>query len=125
MPSEPANEWDPIAIDADKSLYPNWVSQVITFNALPQGRAWKYNKIWTAAALACMPIAPSHRYLKASALQQQDSAIAETVDRKRFIDLVLLGAGTPVFGPVTPANKLWYDPKVPTPPFDRKRAAAR
>ncbi|MBS0263938.1 MAG: hypothetical protein JSS02_18510 [Planctomycetes bacterium] len=79
MPAEPANEMDPIAINADKSIYPVWVSQVIEFNEIPQGRAWKYNKIWTAAAINCIPIAPSHRYLKASALQQLDSQIAETI----------------------------------------------
>ncbi len=79
MPGEPANEMDPIAINADKTIYPNWMSQVIVFNTLPPGRAWKYNKIWTAAAINCMPIAPSHRYLSASALQQVDSNIAETI----------------------------------------------
>ena len=79
MPAEPANEMDPIAINVDKSIYPNWVSQVIIFNSIPEGRAWKYNKIWTAAAINCMPIAPSHRYLSATALQQVDSNIAETI----------------------------------------------
>jgi hypothetical protein len=79
MPSEPANEMDPIAINADKSIYPYWMSQVIIFNSIPEGRAWKYNKIWTAAAINCMPIAPSHRYLSSSALQQVDSNIAETI----------------------------------------------
>jgi len=52
-------------------------------------------------------------------------AIAEAVDRKRFVDVVFLGAAVPVFGPVSPANKLWFDPQVPTPSFDRARAAAR
>jgi hypothetical protein len=79
MPGEPANEMDAIAINVDKSIYPDWVSQTITFNAVPEGRAWKYNKIWTAAAINCVPIAPSHRYLSASALQQIDSNIAETI----------------------------------------------
>jgi peptide/nickel transport system substrate-binding protein len=52
-------------------------------------------------------------------------AIAEAVDRKRFADTVFLGAAVPVFGPVSPANKLWFDPQVPTPAFDRARAAGR
>jgi peptide/nickel transport system substrate-binding protein len=52
-------------------------------------------------------------------------AIAEAVDRKRFVDTVFLGAAVPVFGPVSPANKLWFDPQVPTPAFDRARAAGR
>jgi peptide/nickel transport system substrate-binding protein len=52
-------------------------------------------------------------------------AIAETVDRKRFGDVVFLGAAVPVFGPISPGNKVWFDPQAPTPAFDRKRAAAR
>lgn len=52
-------------------------------------------------------------------------AIAEAVDRKRFVDTVFLGAAVPVFGPVSPANKLWFDPQVPTPAFNRARAVAR
>lgn len=52
-------------------------------------------------------------------------AIAETVDRKRFSDIVFLGAAAPAYSPVSPANKLWHDPGVAKPAFDRKRAAAR
>jgi peptide/nickel transport system substrate-binding protein len=52
-------------------------------------------------------------------------AISEAVDRKRFADTVFLGAAVPVFGPVSPANKAWFDPQVPVPSFDRARAAAR
>jgi hypothetical protein len=79
MPSESANELDPITLNAEKSIYPNWLSLELEFNAIPQGRAWKYNKIWTAAAINCIPIAPSHRYLKQSALQSRDSQISETI----------------------------------------------
>ena len=52
-------------------------------------------------------------------------AIAEAVDRTRFADTVFFGAAVPVFGPVSPANKIWFDPQVPTPAFDRARAASR
>ncbi|MBI3860711.1 MAG: pilus assembly protein [Planctomycetia bacterium] len=79
MPGEPANEMDPIAINVDKSIYPDWISQVIEFNSIPEGRAWKYNRIWTAAAINCIPIAPSHRYLTPSALQGSSSNIGETI----------------------------------------------
>ena len=37
-------------------------------------------------------------------------AISLAVDRKLFADTVFLGAGVPVYGPVTPANKKWYWP---------------
>jgi peptide/nickel transport system substrate-binding protein len=40
-------------------------------------------------------------------------AISLAIDRKAFADTVFLGAATPVFGPVTPANKKWYSTEVP------------
>lgn len=52
-------------------------------------------------------------------------AIAEAIDRTRFGETVFLGAAVPVFGPVSPANKLWFDPQVPAVAFDRARAAGR
>jgi len=35
-------------------------------------------------------------------------AISLAVDRKKFADTVFLGAGVPIFGAETPANKKWY-----------------
>lgn len=35
-------------------------------------------------------------------------AISLAVDRKAFADAVFLGAGVPVYGPITEANKKWY-----------------
>jgi len=35
---------------------------------------------------------------------------------------VFLGAGIPVWGPMTPANKKWYSPEVPQTPHDPARA---
>lgn len=52
-------------------------------------------------------------------------AIAGAVDRTKFGEVVFLGASVPVFGPVSPANTLWFDPRVPTPAFDRKTASDR
>ncbi len=52
-------------------------------------------------------------------------AIAEAIDRREFSDVVFFGAAVPVFGPVSPANRAWFDPQVPTPPFDPKSAATR
>jgi peptide/nickel transport system substrate-binding protein len=51
-------------------------------------------------------------------------AISLAVDRQIFADTVFLGAGVPVFGPVTPANKKWYSPDVPQTPHDPARAVA-
>jgi peptide/nickel transport system substrate-binding protein len=51
-------------------------------------------------------------------------AISHAVDRQHFDDTVFLGAGAPLFGPVTPANKKWYSPDVPQTPYDPARAKA-
>jgi len=77
MPDEPQNTMDPITVD-ETSVYPMWMSRVVVFNQIPTGRAWKYNKIWSAAALACLPIAPSKQYLKPSALQSFNSNLGNT-----------------------------------------------
>jgi peptide/nickel transport system substrate-binding protein len=49
-------------------------------------------------------------------------AISMAVDRKVFADTVFLGAGVPVYGPETPANKLWYWPGLPQTPHDPEGA---
>ena len=45
-------------------------------------------------------------------------AISMAVDRKLFADTVFFGAGVPVYGPETPANKIWYWPGLPQTPND-------
>ena len=50
-------------------------------------------------------------------------AISMAVDRKLFADTVFFGAGVPVYGPETPANKTWYWAGIPQTPHDP--AAAR
>ena len=45
-------------------------------------------------------------------------AISMAVDRKLFADTVFFGAGVPVYGPETPANKIWYWPDLPRVPHD-------
>ena len=50
-------------------------------------------------------------------------AISMAVDRQLFADTVFLGAGLPVFGPETPANKKWYSRDALQMPHDP--AAAR
>jgi peptide/nickel transport system substrate-binding protein len=51
-------------------------------------------------------------------------AISYAVDRAAFADMVFLGAGVPVHGPVSPANKLWNWSGVPAEEFDRAKAGA-
>jgi len=50
-------------------------------------------------------------------------AISMAVDRKVLADTVFLGAGVPVYGPETPANKKWYWTGIPQTPHDPAGAA--
>jgi peptide/nickel transport system substrate-binding protein len=63
---------------------------------------------------------------RASWIQRDElrRAISMAVDRKRFADTVFLGAGAPVFGPETPANRQWFSPDVPQTPYDPAGAKA-
>jgi len=51
-------------------------------------------------------------------------AISLAVDRKAFADTVFLGAGEPVYGPETPANRKWYWTGTPQTPHDPAGARA-
>jgi peptide/nickel transport system substrate-binding protein len=51
-------------------------------------------------------------------------AMSLAVDRKAFADTVFLGAGEPVYGPETPANKKWYWTGTPKTPHDPAGAKA-
>jgi peptide/nickel transport system substrate-binding protein len=42
-------------------------------------------------------------------------AISKVVDRQLFANTVFLGAGVPVYGPITPANRNWFANLPPTP----------
>ncbi len=63
---------------------------------------------------------PRAPWLQRDELRQ---AINMAVDRKVFVDTVFFGAGVPVYGPETPANKVWYWEGLPHTPYDP--AAAR
>ncbi len=51
-------------------------------------------------------------------------AISHAIDREGFANNVFLGAGVPIWGPVTPGNKHWFSPNVPRYPFSLERARA-
>jgi hypothetical protein len=60
-PNEPANILDQGTVDENFGManHPLWLCNQITFEKILEGRLWKYQKIWSAAALACTPLAPS------------------------------------------------------------------
>jgi peptide/nickel transport system substrate-binding protein len=49
-------------------------------------------------------------------------AISLAVDRQALADTVFLGAGVPVYGPITPANTRWFNDRLTPPPHDPARA---
>ena len=49
-------------------------------------------------------------------------AISHAVDREEFARTVFLGEAVPIWGPITPGNKLWFSPNVPRYPHDEMRA---
>ena len=49
-------------------------------------------------------------------------AISHAVDREAYANTVYLGAGVPVWGPITPGNKEWFSPNVPRYGYSIERA---
>jgi peptide/nickel transport system substrate-binding protein len=85
------------------------------------GVAYDADAFWINLKPGAFAGDPRAGWLQRDELRQ---AISLAVDRQRFADTVYLGAGTPVFGPITPANKLWYSDAVPHTPYDPEHARA-
>jgi peptide/nickel transport system substrate-binding protein len=51
-------------------------------------------------------------------------AISWAIDRDGIVSGVLLGRGTPLWGPISAANQRWYNPDVQRYPYDPERARA-
>ena len=49
-------------------------------------------------------------------------AISHAIDREAFANTVFLGAGVPIWGPVTPGNQKWFSPNVPRYGYSVERA---
>jgi peptide/nickel transport system substrate-binding protein len=49
-------------------------------------------------------------------------AISHAVDREAFAENVFLGAAVPIWGPVTPGNRIWFSPNVPRYPHNVNKA---
>jgi peptide/nickel transport system substrate-binding protein len=49
-------------------------------------------------------------------------AISHAVDREEFAQTVFLGEAVPIWGPITPGNRIWFSPNVPRYPHDVARA---
>jgi peptide/nickel transport system substrate-binding protein len=62
---------------------------------------------------------PRRGWITKTALRQ---AISHAVDREAFAESVFLGAGVPLWGPVTPGNTDWFSPNVPRYPYSQDQA---
>jgi len=51
-------------------------------------------------------------------------AVSYAINRKRISDDIFLGMATPMWGPVSPANTLFFDPNVPQYPYSLDKAKA-
>jgi len=51
-------------------------------------------------------------------------ALSHAINRQAIVDVVHLGAATPVYGPITPGHGEWYVPGMGATPFDLTRARA-
>ena len=49
-------------------------------------------------------------------------ALSYAVDREAFAETVFLGAAVPIWGPITPGNKVWFWPDIPRYPHDAAHA---
>jgi peptide/nickel transport system substrate-binding protein len=49
-------------------------------------------------------------------------AVSLAVDRQQFVDTVMLGAGTPIAGPVTPGNRVWRNTSLAPAAYDPAQA---
>jgi peptide/nickel transport system substrate-binding protein len=62
---------------------------------------------------------PRNAWLGQKAFRQ---AVSCAVDRQAVVNAVYLGAGEPVFGPITSANRTWYSPEKPDCEHDLAKA---
>jgi peptide/nickel transport system substrate-binding protein len=79
------------------------------------GVAPEADSLWFNLKPGAFASDPRARWLQRDELRR---AISLAVDRKAFADAVFLGAGEPVYGPETPANKKWYWSGTPAIPYD-------
>jgi peptide/nickel transport system substrate-binding protein len=79
------------------------------------------NALWFNLKTGSLAADPRATWLQRDELRK---AISLAVDRQLFANTVFLGAGVPVFGPITPANKRWYWAGTPQTPHDPAAARA-
>jgi len=88
-------------------------------------RRYNANALWFNLKPGAIADRDRARWLPA---RRASPSISMAVDRQQYVDTVFLGAGVPVYGPETPANKQWYwagEPKTPHDPAARRSCSRR
>jgi peptide/nickel transport system substrate-binding protein len=76
--------------------------------------------LWFNLDPARKPGDPRTAWLQSTGFRK---ALSHAVNRAAFVSTVYLGAGAPVYGPVTPGNRLYYSPDFPKHEYAPPRAA--
>jgi peptide/nickel transport system substrate-binding protein len=90
-----------------------------TLHLLDLGVAYDADSFWFNLKPGAFGSTPRAAWLQSDALRR---AISLAIDRQAFADAVFLGAGVPVYGPITPANTAWYFETAGQPSHDPTRA---
>jgi len=106
-PNEPANSVGPSGQALPGWVPPpSWQTPVLNYGSTNNFPSWKCQKVWTAAVMACYPIAPSKPYLNPAAMQSLNSSRAQTTIMA-YQTLVPGAAGNPKI-PTRILNKAAY-----------------
>lgn len=62
---------------------------------------------------------PKFKWFSNRAFRQ---AISSAIDRNTISTITLKGLATPLYGFVSPANRVWINPDLPKPPYDIEKA---
>jgi len=88
-------------------------------NLLELGVAIDADAFWFCLKPEVKAKDPRFRFVQKREFRQ---AISHAVDREELARTVFLGEAVPVWGPVTPGNKLWFSPNVPRYPHSPAKA---
>jgi peptide/nickel transport system substrate-binding protein len=88
-------------------------------NLLELGVATDADAFWFCMKPEVKGKDPRFRFLQKREFRQ---ALSHAVDREELARTVFAGAAVPVWGPVTPGNKLWFSPNLPRYPHSVEKA---
>lgn len=110
----PHNDYPSIAKGQAKGNYkvinvgPSWGNAFLSFNLNPRSK----------------PARDNPDLIKLFQNQKFRQAVSHAIDRERIARVVYLGLAKPLYGPESPANTVFYNPNIPTFPYDLEKARA-